>query len=216
MGQDRQRERAGVEACRAVWLCKCLCSTWNVCELLLLLLHKTVHIFECHMGEGAERGVTAFFALCRLHLNILHMRQVASNGGWRCKALSTRTLQSLHSALYLSPLPPATSPLSRLPAHTVPICRQVCFATQAWKTPSKSSVKFWPSYLLINAKEEGRKGKASAGEREGKERRRRRLLDFGLRFASHVNFLPKHQSIVWKARERCENIQSFQSKLFLL
>lgn len=112
----RQAERAGVEACRAVWLCKCLCSTWNVCELLLLL-HKTVHIFECHRGEEAERRVTAFFALCRLHLNILHMRQVASNGGWRCKALST--LQSLHSALYLSPLPPATPPLSIHSLHTL-------------------------------------------------------------------------------------------------
>lgn len=63
-------------------------------------------------------------------------------------------------------------------------------------------MKFWPSNLLINAKEEGR-GRGKGVREKGKGKRegegvgvRRRLLDFGLRFASHVNFLPKHQSIV--------------------
>lgn len=122
---ERGGERKGGKACHAVWLCKCLCSTWNVCELLL---HKTVHIFECHRGTVVRGGGVsweraAFFALCRLHLNILHMRQVASNGGWRCKALST--LQSLHSAppppLLISPS--STHPLS--PYSLLTLCQFV-------------------------------------------------------------------------------------------
>lgn len=150
--------------------CANVCAALEMCVSCCCIRRFT---FLSAIGEGGRKGVSrerpAFFALCRLHLNILHMRQVASNGGWRCKALST--LQSLHSAppsTYLPSIfpPPATPPVSLLSAYTVPICRQVCFATQAWKTPSKSSVKFWPSYQLINVKEEGKVGKGSGKVRE--------------------------------------------------
>lgn len=170
--RETERESDGVEACRAVWLCKCLCSTWNVCELLLLL-HKTVHIFECHMGEGAERRGRNCF-LCALPAALKYFAYASSGLKRRLTMQGTKYVAILALCTILISPPPCHFPsLYTLPAHTVPICRQVCFATQAWKTPSKSSVKFWPSNLLINAKEEGREGKGSGREREGKERRGR-------------------------------------------
>lgn len=170
-GREGDWERERVLRPAAPFDCANVCAALEMCVSCYCCCIRRFTFLSATGGGSEERG-NCF--LCALPAALKYFAYASSGLKRRLTMQGTKYVAILALCTLLISPPPCHFPsLYTLPAHTVPICRQVCFATQAWKTPSKSSVKFWPSNLLINAKEEGRKGKASAGEREGKERRGR-------------------------------------------